>query len=321
MQEQEIKKENESVAENVEQVEETAVEKSDIETDQVSVEDTDSDEDIVEVAENDEYRYIERVQVSNDKHKARLKEDFGWIGELKLINIDGQMTLQDPNGSYIISDTRIKESAFVHRWLDQFALGYVGKTNYFDASAWGKITHGHQRGVVITDDAGEPIFVIPPLSRAQFTPEEQYVLDLAHKSYTNASSAEETGDSHRAQEIITNTSNLIKTYVSDESITLTDLVPDWFYAKYNVIPYVKRSMIYCRDVYGLNPAIKLDWDMAESIFTAIHNKHKLTDHQLTFMEILTDGEFTPPEYEPVENSGDSSLEGPSNSEDFDPFEN
>lgn len=316
MQEQEIKKENEPVAENVEQVEGTVVE-----TDQVSGDVEELEDDAVEIAENDEYRYIERVEVSNDKHKARLKEDFGWIGELKLINIDGQMTLQDPNGSYIISDTRIKESAFVHRWLDQFALGYVGKTNYFDASAWGKITHGHQRGVVITDDAGEPIFVIPPLSRAQFTAEEQYVLDLAHKSYTNASSAEETGDSHRAQEIITNTSKLIKDYVSEDSITLTDLIPEWFYAKYGVVPYVKRSMVYCRDVYGLNPAIKLDWEMAESIFTAIHNKHKLTEHQLTFMEILTDGEFTPPEYEPVEDTGNLSLEGPSNSEDFDPFEN
>lgn len=321
MQEQELNQETDSVEmgeETTEVVKETTVEQT--------VEDEDQDEelteeDLVEIANNEDYRYIDRVEVSDEKHKARLKEDFGWIGDLKLEKIDGQYSLRDPDGSYIISDTRIRESVFVNRWLDQFALGYVGKTNYFDATSWGKITHGHQRGVIVTDDQDNPIFVIPPLSRAQFTAEEQFVLDLAHKSYTNASSAEQTGDSFRAQEIITNTSKLIKEHISDNTVTITDLVPAWFYEKYGVVPYVKRSMIYCRDIYGLNPAIGVDWKMAQSIFEDIHNKRKLSEHQLTFMSILTDDEFVVPDYEPVEDSGKPLLEGPSNSEEFNPFEN
>ncbi|UVD32263.1 hypothetical protein [Vibrio phage phiKT1028] len=286
--------------------------------DAVSEEDED-DDDII--PENDEYRYIERVEVSNEKHKARLKEDFGWIGDLQVQEVDGQRSIRDAAGTYIISDTSIPESVFVQRWLDQFALGYVGATNYFDATTWGKLTHGHQRGVVITNDAGEPIFVIPPLSRAPFTPKEQYVLDLAHKSYANASSAEQTGDSHRAQEIIQGATELIKEYITDENVTVTELIPDWFYKKYHVVPYIKRALVYCRDVYGLNPAFHADWEMAEGIFTNIHNRRALNQHQLTFMEILTNGEWTPPEYDIVEDLGNPSPRVPSNSTDSDPFDN
>lgn len=286
------------------------------ETDSVSDED---DEDII--PENDEYQYLQKVEVSNEKHQARLKEDFGWIGNLKIEDIDGQRSIRDESGTYIISDASITESAFVQRWLDQFALGYVGTSNYFDATTWGKLTHGHQRGVVVTDDEGKPIFVIPPLSRAPFTPTEQYVLDLAHKSYTNAASAEDTGDTHRAQEIISQTSQLIKEHISDESITVTDLIPDWFYEKYHVVPFIKRSLVYCRDIYGLNPGIHADWEMAEGIFTDIHKRRALDEYQLRFMEILTSGEWTPPEYDVVEDLGNPQQRVPSNSTDSDPFDN
>lgn len=286
------------------------------EADSVSDED---DEDII--PENDEYEYLQRVEVSSEKHQARLKEDFGWIGNLKIEDVDGQRAIRDESGTYIISDASITESAFVQRWLDQFALGYVGTSNYFDATTWGKLTHGHQRGVVVTDDEGKPLFVIPPLSRAPFTPTEQYVLDLAHKSYTNAASAEETGDTHRAQEIITQTSSLIKQHISDESVTVTDLIPEWFYEKYHVVPYIKRSLVYCRDIYGLNPAFHADWEMAEGIFTDIYKRRALSEYQLRFMEILTSGEWTPPEYEVVEDLGNPQPRVPSNSTDFDPFDN
>ncbi|QCW23214.1 hypothetical protein HWC35_gp120 [Vibrio phage USC-1] len=275
----------------------------------------------IEIASNEDLRYLDRVRVVDEKHRPSLNESFGWIGDLKLVKVDDQYALKDPAGGYVISDTTIHEKAFVNRWLDQFALGFVGPTNYFDARAWGELTHGHQRGVVIVDDKGEAIFVIPPLSRIQLNETEQYVLDLAHKNFTNASSAEQTGDAHRAKEIVRQTSELIKTHISDETITVTHLIPEWFYTKYGVVPYIKRSMIYCRDMYGLNPDIKEDWEMAKSVFTNIHNKVALTQEQLIFMEILTEGEFTPPDYVPVNEPSEISPESPSNSEDFDPFEN
>lgn len=279
----------------------------------------DSDEDII--PENEDYRYLDQVQVVDPKHQARLKEDFGWIGDLQIEDVNGQRTIRDPQGNYVISDTEMTETAFVSRWLDQFALGYVGKANYFDATTWGKLTQGHQHGVVVKSDAGEPIFVIPPLSRAQFTPMEQVVLDMAHKSYANASAAEDHGQSVRAQEIITGATDMIKQYVSDESITVTDLIPDWFYEKYNVIPYVKRSMVYCRDIYGLNPAHQADWDMAEGVFTTIHKRQALSEFQLQFMDFLTNSEFKVPEYEIVEDLGNPQPRGQYNSADEDPFEN
>lgn len=320
--------ENEEQTELHEVSEVTTVEKEEVQDDAetVSGDDTESDslsddDDDDIIPENDEYEYLERVEVNNEKHKARLKEDFGWIGNLKIEIIDGMRSIRDEAGSYIISDASMTESTFVQRWLDQFALGFVGTTNYFDATTWGKLTHGHQRGVVITDDEGKPLFVVPPLSRAPFSPKEQYVLDLAHKSFTNAASAEETGDSHRAQELISATSQLIKEHISDESLTVTDLIPEWFYEKYHVVPFIKRSMIYCRDIYGLNPAIHADWEMAEGVFSSIYHKRALNEYQLRFMEILTSGEWTPPEYEVIEDLGNPQPRVPSNSTDFDPFDN
>lgn len=274
-----------------------------------------------DIAENDEYRYIEKVEVINPRQKAVMREDFHWLGELKVDTIDGQRAIRDESGAFIISDVEISESAFVSRWLDQFALGYVGETNYFDATAWGKFTHGHQNGVIIVSDEGKPLFVIPPLSRAQFTPMEQAILDLAHKSYTDASSAEKHGDTNRAQEIINSTTEIIKEYVSDDSISITDLVPDWFYEKYDVVPYIKRSMLFCRDVYGLNPSIAADWNMAESVFTAIHRRQPVSDIQRNFMAILTSNTFVMPEYDVIEDLGNPQQRVQSNSTDSDPFEN
>lgn len=277
------------------------------------------EEDII--PENDEYLYLERVQVSNDKHKARLREDFGFLGDLKTIDVDGKRNIRDKDGQSIISDVSMTEKVFVDQWLDQFALGYVAKTNYFDATTWGKLTHGHQRGVMITDDLGAPLFVIPPLSRPVLTAMEQVVLDMAHKNYANASSAEQTGDSSRAQSIIEGTTALIKEFVSEDSVSVSEFIPEWFYTKYGVVPYIKRSMVYCRDIYGLNPQIKADWDMAYSVFANIHNKQALTEIQLKFMSILTSGEFTAPEYDVVEDLGNPQPRVQSNSDDFDPFEN
>lgn len=269
--------------------------------------------------QDNELMYIEQVEVVNDRARAQINEDFSWTKALSVTEIDGKKIVTGEAGELLSFKERMTETQFVSYWLDQFTIGFIGKKSYFNANEWGELTDKHQYGVLIVDDeSGEPLFAVPPLSKPPFTAQELKVLEQAHVYFANAASATNHGDDARAKEIVTSTVEALKTLISEDKAKLSDYIPKWFFDKYNIIPYVKQSLIYCRDVYGLNPNFREDWEFAEKIFTDIHNGNKITQQQVQFIDILTNGEFKFPDESLIVDS--SVIEGSVESEEEDdPF--
>lgn len=228
-----------------------------------------------------------------------IENDFEFVKALKNAEIDGKIYLQDKDGNFLNSNTRLTESEFINRWLDGFTLGRVGKTSYFDFNTWLNFTnHGGEAVLVVEDnDPTKVLFVIPPLAVPNFTLTERVAVATAGKAMATAKYAVENKDNLKATKLFTEASEIIKQYVSDESVHLSNFIPRSYFERFNIIPEVKQNLIYCRDVFGLNPNIEDDWNFATNIFEKIYYHEELTKEEITFMGILCDGKWKVPTYQ------------------------
>ncbi|QDJ97212.1 hypothetical protein D9_0150 [Aeromonas phage D9] len=210
-------------------------------------------------------------------------------GSFKIAEINGRDFIQTPDGEFL-EHVVMEEKYFVENWLAQFALGWVGDKCYFDFNAWGKMTIGHTRGVIIVDEDGQYVLDIPKFSQAMLPAEAKAVLD---QCATNAGVANLIPDESEKTRLINTLAEQAK-MISEiaegqDPLDITKIIPTEYFARHGLNNLVMYDTILIRDRYG----VKNDDDVAriEKILTQWTTERKASKEDKAFIVEITKGDF------------------------------
>lgn len=235
---------------------------------------------------------------------------------IKIAELDGQELIQTPDGQFL-EHLFMDEDYFVNNWLAQFALGTVGGRSYFDFEGWGNLTAMFTKSIVVVDAEKNPMLVIPKFSTAMIPEEGKAFLERFATEAGNAKNAVEESEKDR---IIKEFAVKVKKIgeISDQvmPVGLTAMIPDHYYARFDVNPVVMQQVIYLRDVY--KPEDK-HLDRAETILKTWNKDKIVTQVDREFMYTLTNGDFI---FDDGVNTVEQNVQGEQHvpeQEEFDPF--
>ncbi len=224
--------------------------------------------------------------------QEQYERDFKFTEEMKPVTIEGRRFLE-VRGQLINIEAVMDEITFRDHWMFQFLIGYCGEKKFFNENAWKDLTNDGKSGMLIHEagNPSKPLFVVPPLSDMNFSPEEAGNIQAISQFMSGAKSAV---DDHQASKILREGKNYIDQATKKVDRRLADLVPLWFTEKYGVDRELVVRMTYCRVRYGLQPNTEA-WTYAEECFKTILAGNAPDKHQIEFLDVLTQGEYQLPE--------------------------
>lgn len=222
----------------------------------------------------------------------KVLNDFRFMENVGVKEIDGKKYLT-VNGDIINASAMMSKTQFIHNWLLQFTLGWVGEKSYFDFEGWYEVSNDGRSTVIIhsDDNPNELLFVIPAFIDMGLNGPETKALAEASAYLSHAYSATEAT---RATEILETGSNYVQRILGTKPRFIHELVPNYIYEELDIVPEVNRQMIFCKDRYKIEPATPA-WKYAEHCFRLIHKGEGLNKEQREFIDTLTQKEFVYPD--------------------------
>lgn len=211
-----------------------------------------------------------------------LKHDFGVFDTVDVTEINGK-NYMGVDGKLLNSSTTITESEFANKWLHQFAVGWVGGKCYFQLEEWKGFTNGGKESVVVVDDVGKSLFVVKPLADVNLTPDELSAVRLAGENLTRIS---QTPNGILSKKIFQKNAEYLKNAITAKPSTYADTIPEFMYAKYGLIPWVMKRVVYIRDAFKYDPDSETI-NYVQKILTKSYKKEKLTATDIEFMLMAT----------------------------------
>lgn len=253
-----------------------------------------------------------------------IESAFGWLRDVDVMEVDGKKVMVNKGETvpYNVAEI-IKESDFIRDWLMLFALGRDHGLNYFPTQDWIDISGDGLQSVMITTDEGRPLFLIPPLIVTNIGPKEQRMLrnlelaikqiaadeQMKHLPHASAHLAHKVGDG----------------LAGVKPFSITDMVPDWYYASKGIIPEAEKQVNFIRQ--RVNPAATIEeLNRSREIFYKILRKEPVTTEEKKFIVELTKGSYSFEGYTPAstqapaEQKEEAKKEDDGKDQEFDPLE-
>lgn len=215
---------------------------------------------------------------------AELENDFNWLKALGVKNIEGLDYMTVAKEMLNCSDT-MTETEFVQNWLWQFAVGLVGKHCYFDVGGWFERTNNGKMAISIVDDHDQKnvLFIIRPFTETGLTPQELRNMRVAGMQLSRQAL---TPDIQLRARLFKETGKFLVDSIKSKRKELQDFVPDWFFKKHQVYPWVYQHVIYIRDVFGYQPDSKA-LGVIQSILTKYYLRQKVSKQEYDFIQTAT----------------------------------
>lgn len=240
---------------------------------------------------NDDRHYseIEQEQIQEQQTANLLMEpELEFLKDLRVHTINGKPVLGNEELPFNVNKI-FYEKDFVDTWLIQFALGNAHGINYFNHQAWFKETNMGTLSVMVIDEEGKPVLLVPPITSNNMSKEDYDLLRMAsHVINANMNDNMKKNDPNATNDV----ANKLDMYMSKRALTLTDLVADEFYARHNIVPVVEQQAMYIRDVINNGTMDIKDYIDARLTLYKIYRKEAITDDEKEQLKTVTRGEFT-----------------------------
>lgn len=230
-------------------------------------------------------------QMSKQDREDILKEDFAFLDNVKVQNINGKMMMSDGDLPFSVS-TVLFEKDFVRDWLMPFAIGNDLGKNYFKVNEWFAISANGTRAVMVVDDDYKPVLIVAPMINHNLTQKEYQMMEQASRMI----------HSHSADTMKKNDPNanlglakaLTKALDGKKRVTLTEMIAPEFYVKHGVIPEVEKQIYYIKDNLNNNQREIAEINAIRPTLYANHRKEPVTQEQVSAVNRLMTGntEFT-----------------------------
>jgi hypothetical protein len=222
--------------------------------------------------------------LSREERQEIIKEDFRFLDEVKVQNINGKLMMGDGQMPHNVSHI-LYEKEFVEKWLMQFALGNEHGINYFKADDWFVFSANGTRAVMVVDDNHEPLLVIAPMIQHNLTAKEFELLKQASRFiHSNSVDTMKSKDPNANLGIARAVSETLK---QRKRVTLTEMIIPEFYTKHGIIPEVEQQVYYIKDVLLRNAAPIDDINKLRYALYANYRKEPVTQEQFDLVERLT----------------------------------
>ena len=252
----------------------------------------------------------ENKLVVNENLKAQIDEDLSFLKDLKVHTVNGKKFLGD--GALPINVSKIfNESEFVNEWLYQFALGNCNGINYFNFAKWSKFTNLGTLCAMVVNDKDEPVLIIPPMTTTNLTSRDLDLLRAA--SYMINGQQYNSAAAGATQGVV----NKVEEHLETKRLTITELIPNFYYERFEMYPEMEQTLFYIKDVLLQNQMSKEDFDKTRAILVKEQKELEITEEERNFIMEITSGKYHFKEYVPK-----ASDEKPNNNpeEVFDPLE-
>lgn len=249
------------------------------------------------------------------------QHDFRFVKNIRAADVNGSKTMVDKTGRMLNAGLYITETQFLQQWATMFAIGNVGGRNYFDATRWMNAVHKMNNAtrtgltcVVTNDEKTEILFVIKPISEAQFTDEERRSLSDVHSFLVNARNA---ADAERMKAQMNEGALYLHDSVHDKISEYHEMIPAEWWKKHNIYPVALQQAVYMRDTYGV---INENFDLAYAIFIKMQKQEPVTEAEKAFILESSNNEFSFDDYTPSSGNEESKKEQGGQSNRISPFE-
>ena len=225
--------------------------------------------------------------MDKDQRQAIINEDFGWLKEITVHNMDGKLMLGDGDMPFNVAAV-LREKDFVKDWLMGFALGNSLGINYFNVQEWHKMSNRGTQSVLVVDDNDQPVVLVRPLISHNMTPHD-FELMRAVSRHIQQVQADTTRskDPNASMRV----AGLVKEHLQAKRLTITELVSEEFYAKHKIVPEVEQKVYYIKDVIRRGDAPIEDITRSREILYRDHRKETVTADEYRFLHDLSKGEF------------------------------
>lgn len=226
--------------------------------------------------------------MKQDERKAILKEDFRFLDDITIHEVDGQLMLGDGEMPFNVAAV-MREEEFVKKWIMPFALGNDFGINYFDVGTWHKLTHRGTQSVLVVDTEDKPVLLVRPLITHNLTGRDFDLLrNVSRHIQQVQADTYRSNDPNASMEAAT----AVKDHLEAKRLTLTDLVSPEFYEKHGIVPEVEKKVYYIKDViHGRTPAKIEDINKSREILYRDHRKEKVTADEYLFLKNLSKDQF------------------------------
>lgn len=178
------------------------------------------------------------------EQERSMMEDMEYLKNMCVHHIDGQQYMGDQklpfNVSYIMP-----ESEFINTWLIQFTLGGYYGVNYFNYPKWFEMTNNGKLCVLVIDAEKNPLFIINPITSNNLSPKDRHLMSTAARLF-----ADNYYEENRIQRVKKDNTvaEQVDRLMEGNRKTITQLIPEWYYERCNIVPEAKQKMFYIRDV-------------------------------------------------------------------------
>jgi len=230
------------------------------------------------------------MSMSREDRRNIIMEDFRWLEEVKVHEIQGKLMLGDSDIPYNVGVV-IYEKEFVEKWLMGFALGNRYGINYFPVEPWCAQTANGTRCALIVDEDHKPVLIVPPLIAHQLTPEDFRLLRMASwRMHHNSADTQRANDPNLNLAI---TKRMAEQMKDHKRITYPDMILPEFYEKHGIVPVVEQLLYFIKDRINKKDEVRLaDIDRARHIMYAFYHKKPVSKLDRAFIIELSKGQFS-----------------------------
>lgn len=209
------------------------------------------------------------------------------------VEIDGKQVIQTLDGDFI-EYVLMEEDYFVQNWLVQFAIGHVGKKNYFNHAEWSRMTDAFTKGVIVLNTDYQPVLVIRKFIDMDLGNNLQHFMDQAS---ARAGQAKFVPNKDEVDQMLAQFASDVTTIAEQnpDYDTLTAMVPYEYYLRHKVDPTVVKQCIWIRDNYQFaGKPIDPDSDLMKAVEIVLNKyarKEETTEKERALVVNLTNGDF------------------------------
>lgn len=225
--------------------------------------------------------------MNKEQRQAIIAEDFGWLKDIQVINVDGKLMLGNDDMPFNVAAV-LREADFVKEWLMGFALGNDLGVNYFNAPKWHTMSNRGTQSVLVVDDNDQPVLLVKPLIAHNMTPHDFEMMRAVSRHIQQVQA-----DTTRSQDpnASMGVASMVKKHLQAERLTITELVSAEFYTKYGIIPEVERKVYYIKDFIRRGKAPIEDITKSRDILYRDHRGELVSAEEYKFLAELSLNQF------------------------------
>lgn len=226
--------------------------------------------------------------MNKEQRQAIIAEDFGWLKDIQIINVDGKLMLGNDDMPFNVAAV-LRESDFVREWLMGFALGNSLGVNYFNVQKWHTMSNRGTQSVLVVDDNDQAVLLVKPLIAHNMTPKDFEMMRAVSRHIQQVQA-----DTTRSQDpnASMGVASMVKKHIQAKRLTITELVSPEFYTKYGIIPEVEQKIYYIKDIIRkAKPAPLEDITRSRDILYRDHRKEVVSAEEYRFISDLSQGQF------------------------------